>query len=140
MIYDVSVTVLTTNTEDDPAIEDVKLTHGVIHRVEVEFPAGQIGLIHVAINHMGHQVWPSNPAGSFASDDHVVAFDDYYPLLFAPYRFKIYAWTDGTTYDHTVKVRFGLLPESIAKKRFGTISAEDSARMRADLFGALTEA
>jgi len=32
------------------------------------------------------------------------------------------------------------LPESVAKQRFGTISAEDSARMRADLFGALTEA
>jgi hypothetical protein len=138
MIYDFPVTVLTTNTEDDPAIEDAKLTHGVVHRIEVEFPAGQIGLIHVVINHMGHQVWPSNPAGSFASDDHVVAFDDYYPLLFAPYRFKIIAWTDGTNYDHTVKVRFGLLPESIAKKRFGTISAADQARITTDLLAGLT--
>jgi len=138
MIYDFAVTVLTTNTVDDPVEEEIKLTHGVVHRIEVEFPAGQIGLIHVSINHMGHQVWPSNPTGTFASDDHVVAFDDYYPLLSPPYIFKIIAWTEGTTFDHIVKVRFGLLPESIAKKRFGTISAEDSARMRADLFGALT--
>lgn len=139
MIYDFPVTVATTNTEDDPEISEAKLTHGVVHRIEVEFPAGQVGLIHVAIDHMGHQVWPSNPGGSFASDDHVVAFDDYYPILTAPYKLKIRAWTDGTAYSHTVKVRIGLLPESIAKKRFGTLSEADRTRLSAELLGGLTE-
>jgi hypothetical protein len=138
MIYDVPVSVLTTNTVDNPEIVEVKVTHGVIHRVEIEFPAGQVGLIHVAIDHLAHQVWPSNPEGSFAGDDYVVAFDDYYPILFAPYRLKIRAWTDGTTYDHTVKVRFGMLPESIAKKRFGTLSAADQTRITTDLMAGLT--
>jgi hypothetical protein len=139
MIYDFPITVAITNTEGAPEVSEIKLTHGVIHRLEVEFPAGQVGLIHVAVDHMGHQVWPSNPGGSFASDDHVVAFDDYYPLLSAPYKLKIRAWTDGTTYSHVVKVRLGLLPESLAKKRFGTISAADQARITTELMAGLTE-
>lgn len=137
MIYEFPITVLTTNIEDSPAEELAKLTHGVVHRLEVEFPAGCVGLVHIVIYHMGHQVWPANPAGSFASDDYVVAIDDYYPLLGPPYTLKIQGWTDGTAYDHTVKVRFGELPESIAKKRFGSLSSADAALLSQNLLAGL---
>ncbi|OFW65462.1 MAG: hypothetical protein A2Y74_01515 [Actinobacteria bacterium RBG_13_63_9] len=138
MIYEFPLTVETAHLVGSPVEEEVKLTHGVVHRVEVEFPAGCVGLVHVAIDHFAHQAWPANPSGSFASDDYVVAFDDYLPLLTPPYKLKLRGWTEGTSYDHTVKVRIGLLPESIAKKRFGTLSEADSKRMRQTLLSELT--
>ena len=137
MIYEFPITVLTTDTEASPAEEDIKLTNGVVHRVEIEFPAGCVGLVHIAIYHMGHQVWPSNPEGSFASEDYVVAFDDYYPLLGPPYLFKILGWTDETTYDHTIKVRFGLLPENVARGMFGISGAAQQQYSSGDLLAAL---
>jgi len=139
MIYEFPLTVTTANTEAAPALDEVKLTHGVINRVEVEFPAGCVGLIHVAIEHMGHQAWPSNPGGSFNSDDHVVSFDDYYVFTTTPYKLKLKGWSEGTSFSHTARIRIGLIPESVAEKLYGSASAAIYEAKRANLLAQLTE-
>lgn len=137
MFYDYVLPIPAGTTKADPAETILYLTHGVIHRVEVEFPAGCVGQVSAAILHWQHQLYPLNPGGYFCSDDHVIAFDDYFQLFYAPYTLKAQGWAPDTTYAHNIKIRIGLLPRSIAEHRFGKLRRDEAERMRLDLEKAL---
>lgn len=139
MFYDYPITVPADTSKDAPHTEVLRVTHGVLHRVEIEFPAGCVGLVHLTITRFGHQLFPTNPSASFASDDHTITFDDYIEIYTAPYNLRVDAWSEGTTYDHTITVRLGILPQSIAEKRFGKMSTADRTRLLADLAAAIME-
>jgi len=108
--YDVSFTIPANTTKAAPQEQDVKLTHGVVHRVEIGFPSGCAGLAHLQIRRGSHQVWPTNPQGSFNTDDYIIPIDDYYELFEEPYILTLVGWNLDDTYDHTLEVRFGILP------------------------------
>jgi len=110
MFYRFTLVVPANTPEDDPVRLDVKLTHGIIHRVEIGFPPGLAGLVHVAIFEREHQLWPTNPGEWFAWDNYNVAFDEEYYMLEAPYELSIRGWSEDDTYDQPVVVRIGLMP------------------------------
>lgn len=110
MFYDVSFTISANTAKSAPREERVKLTHGVIHRVEIGFPDNCAGLAHLQIREGGHQVWPTNPQGSFNTDGYTIVIDDYYELFEEPYTLTLVGWNLDDTYDHTLEVRFGVLP------------------------------
>ena len=113
MYYDVSFTIPANTAEATPEELRVKLTHGVIHRVEIGFPAGCAGLAHLQIREGGHQAWPTNPDGSFNTDDYTIPIDDYYELFEEPYTLTLTGWNLDDTYDHTLEVRIGVLPKEL---------------------------
>lgn len=115
MFYDFAITVKTTHTEASPKEQVLKLTHGVIHRVELGFPSGCAGLVRVKLLHEEHQLYPTNPDGYFASDDYNIPINDYYELYTEPYSLKFIGYAVGTSYDHTIIVRIGVLPEEVLK-------------------------
>jgi hypothetical protein len=111
--YDVSFTIPANTAKASPKEDDVKLTHGVIHRVEIGFPSGCRGLAHVQIRHGLHQVWPTNPDGDFRADRYTIPINDYYQLLEEPYILTLVGWNLDDTYDHTLEMRFGILPPGL---------------------------
>lgn len=118
MFYTISLPLPANTLKTAPVEVEARLTYGIIHQVEIEFPAGCAGLAHVAIDRFEHQVWPTNPDGSFASDDWVVTFDDRFELLDRPYIITLRGWNEDDTYDHTPIVRLGiLLPENFPEYR-----------------------
>ena len=137
MFYDFILTVPAATTKAIPAEETLKLTHGIIHRVEIEFPAGCVGLVSCIILHWEHQLYPLNTQGYFSADDHVIAFDDYFQLFYAPYTLKVRGWAPNTAYQHKIRIRIGLLPRSIAEYRFGKLTKVEAERIRAELEAAL---
>lgn len=110
MYYDVSFTVPAGRTKDLPYEEEVKLCRGIIYRVEVGFPPGCVGMVHLQIRQAVHQIWPTNPQGSFNANGYTVAFDEQQELLVEPYILQLVGWSPGTTYPHTLEIRFGVLP------------------------------
>ena len=113
MYYDVSFTIPANTAKASPEDLEVKLTHGVVHRVEIGFPSGCAGLAHLQIRRGGHQVWPTNPQGSFNTDDYTIPIDDYYELFEEPYILTLVGWNLDDTYDHTLEIRFGILPLAV---------------------------
>lgn len=113
MFYDFDLPIPANTPADDPAILDVELTHGIIHRVEIEFPGGCAGLVYVAIRQALHQLWPLNPGGAFHSDSHTIAWDDRLPWLQVPYNLQLVGWSLDDIYPHTIPVRIGILPADI---------------------------
>lgn len=96
----------------------MKVTKGLVYRVEVEFPPGPLGLCHVSIWDGGYQCWPSNPDFDFHSDNGYITFEDTYLKLAAPYEFRAITWNEDDTYQHTVHVRIGMVSSEIYMARF----------------------
>ena len=134
MYYDVPLTIAANTPELTPTDLEVKLTHGVIHRIEIEFPAGCAGLAYLQIHHMGHQLWPTNPGGAFHSDNHVIIIDDYFELLGPPYILKLRGWNLDELYDHTVTVRIGIYPAWVARALYGNPTPAERDDLR-EAFG-----
>lgn len=113
MYFDYSLTVPAGTTAASPATQEVKLTHGIIHRVEIGFLSGPRGMVHIVIRDALHQLWPTNPDGSFNSDKFTIAFNEYYEFFREPFTLILVGWSPDTTYDHVIEVRFGILPSEV---------------------------
>jgi hypothetical protein len=84
------------------------LPPGTVHRVEVVFPAGCVGLVHSQAFRGAHQVWPTNDAGDLAGNGAPIEWDDEYDLDAAPFELELRAWNLDDTYTHTVTWRFAM--------------------------------
>ena len=113
MMYSYAITVPPNTAYADPVIEEVKLPAGLISHVEVEFPAGCAGLVHVVVTEGLHQVWPTNPEGDLASDGYVIPWDEHIEITEPTLRLEAVVWSDDDTYAHTVTVRITVLPAGL---------------------------
>jgi hypothetical protein len=116
MFYDKALTIPANTLENAPEELEVKLTHGVITHVEVEFPPGCHGMVSTYIRRGLHQVWPTNPDSRFASDGRAIIWEDYYELFDEPFTLTIGGYSLGTTYDHEITFRFEVTDQEIAEQ------------------------
>jgi len=114
VFYDFAIKVPANTTEASPLKTTLKLTKGIIHRVEVQFPIGTRALAHCRIKRAGYQVWPTNRGGSFASDGYTIPIDENYELLHEPMGLIAICWNDDDTFPHTIDIRVGLLENKAA--------------------------
>jgi len=107
------------NTPETAKIEKtMRICPGIIHRIEIMFPPGCAALAHVEIYHHTVQMWPSNPETDFASDGETIAFREFYLIDEIPAELIAKMWNEDDTYDHTITIRIGVLPEeAVAPER-----------------------
>ena len=113
MIYYFPISIPKNTPIADLYLEDIKLTHGVIHKVEFLFPPGPVGLAGIAVFDAIHQVWPSNTGEFFSSDDETISYPEHLPLIVEPYLLTAAAYNLDDTFEHTITVRIGILPIEI---------------------------
>ncbi len=113
MFYSYPVVVPANTPVIAPVVTRIKLTAGMLHRIECVFPAGCQGMVHLVIKHLGVQHWPLTEGCSFTAEDFTVGVDDRYELTAEVNELVAYAWSPGTTYPHTLTVRVGVLPKDV---------------------------
>jgi len=118
MIYSKYVNTLKLGDETLPKQSVLKVTNGLVYKVEVDFPPGPTGLLKVQIFDGGHQVWPSSSGESFSTDGYCISFDDTFLKLVAPFQFDIYTWNEDTIHSHGVTVRIGMVSSELYMARF----------------------
>ncbi len=123
MFYDFAIVVPANTLASAPHVETLKLTHGVITSVRLDFKHGTDHLVHVALQRGLHQVYPTNPDGDFNLDGVYCSFDDFYKLTAEPYELTVEGWSPGTTYPHVVDVQIGLIESEIALAFFKLLGA-----------------
>lgn len=133
MIYSYAITIPANTSEADPVEQEIRLTAGLISHVEVEFPAGCAGLVHLRVMREGGHLWPTNPEGNLASDDYVIPWDEHIELTSSPYRLQAVAWSDDDTYSHTLTLRINMLPLEVVERARTTQSI--IGRLGALIFG-----
>ena len=113
MIYEYDLTVPANTPANAPAILDMPLAQGVIHKIAVVFPAGCRHQVKVIIRRALHQVWPTNPDGQLKGDFFPIEGPVWYELDEAPFKLEAYGWSPDTTFNHTVTIRLWLQRKEI---------------------------
>ena len=113
MFYEFTLTIPANTPATAPVESEVVLDHGRIVAVEVQFPRGCVGLVHVTINRELHQLWPSNPDGNIAGEDARISWSEDHPFLEVPYTLQLWGWNLDDTFPHTITFRLNLLPISV---------------------------
>ena len=109
MFYRYSLTVPALTPATALVTTTMRLAHGIIHQVEIGFPPGCAGLVHVGIYRFEHQVWPSNPDHDFAWDNYnIVIRGEAFGLVTRPYQMTLRAWSEDDSYAHTIVCRIGI--------------------------------
>jgi len=109
VFYDFAITVPAGTAETSPKEERLKLSKGIIHRVEVEFYPGCRRYVEVVIFHGNYQLYPTNRPGAFSTDGYTIAFDDYYELPAETNELVVSCWSPDADYDHVIVVRIGVM-------------------------------
>lgn len=111
-VFNISTPANTAGTAKKETV--LRIAHGIVKHVEIQFPPGPAGLLHLHINDALHQIWPYNTDANFASHNVNISFQDFIPVLTAPFEMKAYTWNDDDTFAHTVIIRFVILPVRVA--------------------------
>jgi len=118
MIYAWDITTEAAITQPNAMRTALKVTKGLVYRVEIEFPPGPLGLCHVSLWDGGYQVWPSNPDFDFHGDNGYITFEETYLKLIEPFEFTARTWNEDDTYAHQIHVRLGMVSSEIYMARF----------------------
>ena len=113
MIFVHTVSTPASTTEDNPQRTELVLGLGIIHRLDVGFPLGPQGLLHVAIDRDGRQLYPSNPQGNWAWDNLYIEHPTWFELEVEPFTVVARTWNDDDTLAHQVTLVFLILPRDI---------------------------
>jgi hypothetical protein len=123
MIYVFPITIPANTPETAKQKTILPLARGRVTRVMVEFPAGHVGLTHLAINRGLFQLWPVNPESAFKSSNETIIWEEDYNLDTPPYELEAYAWNEDDTYEHTITVRIVLESLGVVSNLADQISA-----------------
>ena len=133
MLYEYALTIPANTAEAAPATMDAPLAPGTVARVDVQFPSGCVGLVHVQIWRSEHQVWPGNLDGDISAEGLVVSWPEDRDLEDEPLTLTLRGWNDDDTYAHTITFRFSVLP--LAAKQEARESAGLLRRIGEAIFG-----
>lgn len=97
-----------------PQTKELKLTYGVITKMDVKFPAGCHALVQVRLLRWESALLPVGKDTWLTGDDETVINPEYYELTEKPYALKFVGISPGTNYNHTISVRITVLPREVA--------------------------
>ena len=112
-MFDFAITTAANVTKASPTVTELPLDKGVIDRVQIAFPPGPQGLLHVVIYRGSSILWPRNEGEGFAWDDFTLEFNPFYKLLEEPLGLEARTWNDDDAYEHQVTIRFNVVLEEI---------------------------
>jgi len=114
MIFAWDITITADKKAASPKTEILKLSKGVITKIEIKFARGCHGMVKVRLLHQEAQLVPLSRGEWITGDDETVSFPEFFELWTTPYQLKFVGCSPGTTYEHTVTVRIAVLPKTVA--------------------------
>lgn len=118
MIYSASITTGANANGGTLVKTSLRITKGLVYRVELDFPTGSAGLLKVVIFDGSLQLWPFSVGEYFTGDGIKIEFEDVYLKESAPFYFDIYTLNLDTVYEHFVNIRIGFVSKEIFMARF----------------------
>jgi hypothetical protein len=105
--FEAMITVPANTAEASPASQDIALCKGFVARVWIRFPAGSVGLLHVAIYDQSTKIFPGASNQWFSGDNEIIEFETEYdvPLVAGNYKLTIKGYNEDDSYPHSALVR-----------------------------------
>jgi hypothetical protein len=114
MFFAWDITIEAGTPEDEPVTQILKLSSGIIVKVDIKFPDGCHGQAKVMLLRNEQQLIPLNRDSWLTGDAETVTTPEYYELTETPTQLKFLGCAPLTSYDHTITVRITILPKPIA--------------------------
>ena len=111
MLYSVQVSVLANTEEVNSTHTYVKINKGVINYIWVTFPPGCAGFVKFRMYVGGHPFLPVNKDAYIRGDNYTYQFPVYEEVEEAPGILTIEAWSEGSSYNHTLSFQILILPK-----------------------------
>ena len=108
MIYVWDITENADSWLEKPHYTRLELCKGYIYLLNLWFPPGSNGLLHLHINRGLHQVWPETTGSVYRGGNTFYQFAEGYYLTEEPYLLKAYALNYDAKYSHTVTIQIGI--------------------------------
>jgi hypothetical protein len=108
------ITIDADTPSEDPLQGYLRITKGIITRVDIKFPAGCHGMVGVRLYRYEQQLIPLTSDEWITGDDETIPTETYGDLTDFPYQLKFVGCSPDTTYPHTVTVRIQVLPSYAA--------------------------
>ncbi|KKM63238.1 hypothetical protein LCGC14_1513550 [marine sediment metagenome] len=133
MIYTATISTPITTSESNRQRTSLAITKGLVYKVEIAFPPGSMGLLHVILYDGAHQLWPSTPGENFYADSYTLEFEDLHLKLVPPWEFQIETWNNDDTHEHALQIRIGMVDKEIFMARYlPSMAYEQLIRMIAE--------
>jgi len=110
MLFSYPVTIPHNTPKDNPLIQRLTITRGVVRRIGIFFPFGCMGLVKCRIRYGDHPVFPANIDGYVYSDNETIEAEYFVYMNTPPYELVFEAYNEDEVFDHTVNVRLNVLP------------------------------
>jgi len=112
MFYEYNITYPPNTPKENEQVNILRLTRGIVKRVELVFPRGCAGLVGVRIFRGSVQVIPLNFPAWIDTDGETVRINSDIDLRVNPYELEVRGYNIDDTYPHTIRVRVEMgLPE-----------------------------
>lgn len=108
MFFEYNVTYPPLIFPEEEQIDVLRLTRGIVKRVEVVFPRGCAGLVGVRIFRGPVQVIPLNAPAWLDTDGETISINTEIDLSVNPYELEVRGYNLDDTYSHTIRFRFEL--------------------------------
>jgi len=118
MIYSTAITTLSGGSEGSATRTIIKITKGLIWLLEVDFPAGCVGLVHVQLFDGNYQLLPASPGKNLSGDGQLLRYDDSYLKESAPFELTLVTWKEDELWDHHIQVRIGVASSRLFMARY----------------------
>lgn len=112
MIYQCSLSIPPNTAQSSPTRNTVIMTKGTITKVEIIFPPGCSGLVHLQILHHESIIFPSSPDESFIGDTFPIMWNEDFTIDENPFTLVVKGWNLDTRYSHSPIVRFEMLSQT----------------------------
>lgn len=118
MIYGTTITTTAGGSKATATRTPLKITKGLIWYMEIDFPAGCVGLAHCQIFDGKYQILPASPEKSLSGDGNMLKYDDLYLKEAAPYELSVVTWNEDELWDHTLQIRVGVASTRLFMARY----------------------
>lgn len=125
MEYQIEVPVPANTLQSDPVHVQLGLSYGTISSYRMVVPPGCAGLVRFQVWYHSVQVLPVTANTSFLGDDYAGEMPCFIEVKEKPYVLDVYAWSPGTSYDHTLYLSF-FIDEPILSVTVPLYSTEDA--------------
>lgn len=129
MIYSTSITTAAKGTEKNATRTTIKITKGLIWLMEIDFPAGCVGLVHAQLFDGKYQLLPASPGKNLSGDGQLLRYDDSYLKEAAPFELTLVSWNEDELWTHNIQVRIGVASSRLFMARYlPSVGWEDFAK------------
>lgn len=106
-IFKQLITVTRKVNGDGTAEQDISLCKGFVSHVQIRFPSGPSGLLHIQVWTATEQLWPGTEDSYFMGDNEAIDFDCEVdvPLVGEDYKLTIKGTNTDDSYSHGALVR-----------------------------------